>query len=106
MASKYGGYGSLVGFNLSSSIAFMALILIDTADILVAQFSRMLMMGGSRLGFPPIALFFVAFGLGYKEKSKSITSLLVAGSAINLGYLLVAPAIGLLHYWRVKNSWA
>jgi hypothetical protein len=72
MASKYGGYGSLVGLNLSSSIAFMALVLIDTPDILVAQFSRKLMMGGSRLGFPPITLFFAAFGLGYKEKSDPV----------------------------------
>jgi hypothetical protein len=88
------------------SIAVMALVLIDTADILVAQFLYMLMMGGRRLGFSSIALFFAAFGLGYKTKSKRITGLLVAGGAINLGSLLVAPAIGQLHSWRVIYSWA
>ena len=75
----------------------MTLTLIHAADILVAQFLRMLMMGGRRLGFPSIALFFAAFELGYKEKSKIITSLPIAGGAFNLGSLLVAPAIGLLH---------
>ena len=46
----------------------MTLTLIHAADILVAQFLRMLMMGGRRLGFPSIDLFFAAFELGYKEK--------------------------------------
>jgi hypothetical protein len=56
MVCNYGGYGSLVGFNLSRSIAVMTLTLIHAADILVAQFLRMLMMGGRRLGFSSIAL--------------------------------------------------
>jgi hypothetical protein len=102
MVGKYGGYGSVVGIDLSRSIAVMALVLIDTADILVAQILRMLIMGGRRLGVPSIALLFAAFGLGYKEKSNMITSLLVSGGAINLGSLLVPPAIGLLHY-RTKG---
>jgi len=42
----------------------MALVLIGTPDRLVAQFLRMLMIGGRRLGFPSIALFPAAFGLG------------------------------------------
>jgi hypothetical protein len=52
MVCKYWGYGSFGGFNLCGSIAVVALVLIDTADILVAQFLRMLMMGRRRLGFP------------------------------------------------------
>ena len=56
MVCNYGGYGSFVGFNLCRSIAVMTLTLIHAADILVAQFLRMLMMGGRRLGFPSIAL--------------------------------------------------
>jgi hypothetical protein len=104
MVCKYWGYGSFVGFNLCRSIAVVALVLIDTADILVAQFLRMLGMGRRRLGFPSIALIFAAFELGCKEKSKIITSLPIAGGAFNLGSLLVAPAIGLLHYWHVIYS--
>jgi hypothetical protein len=82
MASKYGSYGSLVGFNLSSSIAFMALVLIDTADILVAQFLRMLVMGRRRLGFPSIALL-CRLWVSIKRKIK-VDNQFTFSSAVNL----------------------
>jgi hypothetical protein len=41
-------------------------------------------------------LFFISFGIGYRERSRLITSLLLIGRTLELAFKLIAPAMGLL----------
>ncbi|HMH09390.1 MAG TPA: hypothetical protein VK553_01665 [Candidatus Nitrosopolaris rasttigaisensis] len=67
------------------AIAAMILLSIDTANTFIGQgeygFSSPLndQQSGILLGIPSIILFFVAFGIGIRDKSRLTSLLLVAG---------------------------
>lgn len=82
------------------AIAAMTLLLIDTLDTFIAQGKHGFLplndqQRGILLGVSSIVLFFMSFGIGFRENSKLITSLLIAGGILLAGSKLVEPSIGL-----------
>lgn len=83
------------------SIAAIILLGIDIADTFVAQggygFLRLTdQQRGPLIGIPSMILFFISFGIGYKQKSRITTSLILVGGVLELAFKLIAPAMGLL----------
>ena len=83
------------------SIAAIILLAIDIADTFVAQggygFLRLTdQQRGPLIGIPSMILFFISFGIGYKQKSRITTSLILVGGILELAFKLIAPAMGLL----------
>jgi hypothetical protein len=83
------------------AIAGIILLSIDTANIFIGQgeygFSSPLndQQSGILLGIPSIILFFVAFGLGFRDKSRLTSLLLVAGGTLLAVSKIVELTMGL-----------
>jgi hypothetical protein len=56
---------------------------------------------GILLGLPSIGLFFVAFGFGFRQKTRLTTSLLIAGGALLAVSKIVESTMGLNLYLAV-----
>lgn len=83
------------------TIAGIILLSIDTANIFIGQgeygFSSPLndQQSGRLLGIPSIILFFVAFGLGFRDKSRLTSLLLVGGGTLLAVSKIEEPTMGL-----------
>jgi hypothetical protein len=83
------------------AIAAMILLSIDTANTFIGQgeygFSSPLndQQSGILLGIPSIILFFVAFSIGIRDKSRLTSLLLVAGGTLLAVSKIVEPTMGL-----------
>jgi hypothetical protein len=87
-------------FSRILAIAAMTLLLVDTLDTFISQGRHEFLplndqQRGILLGVSSIVLFFMSFGIGFRENSKLITSLLIAGGILLAGSKLVEPSIGL-----------
>jgi hypothetical protein len=90
---------------ISEAIAIAAMIglLTCVVDALVAKHSHGFLpmeeqSGGIFLGMVTTVLFFISFGFGFREKSRLTTLLLIAGGGLLVGFMLVAPTMGILLY--------
>jgi hypothetical protein len=79
----------------------MILLSIDTANTFVGQGEYELLsalndqQSGIILGMPSTIFFFLAFGFGFRDKSRLTTSLLISGGALLAISKLVEPTMGL-----------
>ena len=86
----------------SEILAIVAIILlvIDTAGTFLAQGGRRFLpltdqQSGILLGISSIILFFLSFGIGYRQKTRITTVLLIAGGLILAVSKLIEPTMGL-----------
>jgi hypothetical protein len=86
----------------SEILAIIAIILlvIDTAGTFLAQGGRRFLpltdqQSGILLGISSIILFFLSFGIGYRQKTRLTTVLLIAGGLILAVSKLIEPTMGL-----------
>jgi hypothetical protein len=86
----------------SEILAIIAIILlvIDTAGTFLAQGGRRFLpltdqQSGILLGISSIILFFLSFGIGYRQKTRITTVLLIAGGLILAVSKLIEPTMGL-----------
>jgi hypothetical protein len=86
----------------SEILAIIAIILlvIDTAGTFLAQGGERFLpltdqQSGILLGISSIILFFLSFGIGYRQKTRITTVLLIAGGLLLAVSKLVEPAMGL-----------
>ncbi|PWU78993.1 MAG: hypothetical protein DLM72_19710 [Candidatus Nitrosopolaris wilkensis] len=83
------------------AIAGIIFLSIDTANTFIGQgeygFSLPLndQQSGILLGIPSIILFFVAFGFGFRDKSRLTSLLLIAGGTLLAVSKIVEPTMGL-----------
>jgi hypothetical protein len=80
-------------------ISAVTLLIIDTANTLISRGTYGFLpltdqQSGVYLGLPSIVLFFASFGLGFRQNSRIITSLLVAGGALLVVSKIVEPTMG------------
>jgi hypothetical protein len=87
---------------ISEILAIVAIVLlsIDTAGTFLAQGGvRFLPLtdqqSGILLGISSIILFFLSFGIGYRQKTRITTVLLIAGGLLLAVSKLVEPTMGL-----------
>jgi hypothetical protein len=86
----------------SEILAIIAIILlvIDTAGTFLAQGGERFLpltdqQSGILLGISSIILFFLSFGIGYRQKTRITTVLLIAGGLILAVSKLIEPTMGL-----------
>ncbi len=86
----------------SEILAIVAIILlvIDTAGTFLAQGGGRFLpltdqQSGILLGISSIILFFLSFGIGYRQKTRITTVLLIAGGLILAVSKLIEPRMGL-----------
>ncbi len=86
----------------SEILAIIAIILliIDTAGTFLAQGGERFLpltdqQSGILLGISSIILFFLSFGIGYRQKTRITTVLLIAGGLLLAVSKLVEPTMGL-----------
>jgi hypothetical protein len=86
----------------SEILAIIAIILlvIDTAGTFLAQGGRRFLpltdqQSGILLGISSIILFFLSFEIGYRQKTRITTVLLIAGGLILAVSKLIEPTMGL-----------
>jgi hypothetical protein len=83
------------------AVAAMIVLAIDIADTFIAQggygFLQLTdQQRGPLIGIPSMILFIISFGIGYGQKSRLTTSLILVGGITELAFKLIAPATGLL----------
>jgi hypothetical protein len=82
------------------AIIAITLLVIDTAGTFLAQGGRRFLpltdqQSGILLGISSIILFFLSFGIGYRQKTRITTVLLIAGGLILAVSKLIEPTMGL-----------
>ena len=82
------------------AIIAITLLVIDTAGTFLAQGGRRFLpltdqQSGILLGISSIILFFLSFGIGYRQKTRITTVLLIAGGLILAVSKLIEPRMGL-----------
>jgi hypothetical protein len=82
------------------AIIAIILLVIDTAGTFLAQGGRRFLpltdqQSGILLGISSIILFFLSFGIGYRQKTRITTVLLIAGGLILAVSKLIEPTMGL-----------
>jgi hypothetical protein len=82
------------------AIAALVLLSIDTAGTFLAQGGERFLpltdqQSGIFLGISSIILFFLSFGIGFRQRARITTVLLIAGGAILAVSKLVEPTMGL-----------
>jgi hypothetical protein len=82
------------------AIIAITLLVIDTAGTFLAQGGRRFLpltdqQSGILLGISSIILFFLSFGIGYRQKTRITTVLLIAGGLILAVSKLIEPTRGL-----------
>lgn len=50
---------------------------------------------GPLIGIPSMILFFMSFGIGYRQKSRITTLLLLVGGILELAFKVIAPSMGI-----------
>jgi hypothetical protein len=86
----------------SEILAIIAIILlvIDTAGTFLAQGGKRFLpltdqQSGILLGISSIILFFLSFGIGYRQKARITTVLLISGGLLLAVSKLIEPTMGL-----------
>ena len=82
------------------AIIAITLLVIDTAGTFLAQGGRRFLpltdqQSGILLGISSIILFFLSFRIGYRQKTRITTVLLIAGGLILAVSKLIEPTMGL-----------
>ena len=82
------------------AIIAITLLVIDTAGTFLAQGGRRFLpltdqQSGILLGISSIILFFLSFGIGYRQKTRITTVLLISGGLILAVSKLIEPTMGL-----------
>jgi hypothetical protein len=91
----------------ASALALFSILVIDT---IIGQGGRGFLsmdtqQKGPIFGSTPIFLFFASFGLGYKERSKLTSILLIVGGVMIVTFWLVVPSMGwFLYFYLVLRS--
>lgn len=87
---------------ISETLAVIAIILlsIDTTGTFIAQGGERFLpltdqQSGILLGVSSIVLFFLSFGIGFRQKARITTALLIAGGAMLAVSKLIEPSLGL-----------
>jgi hypothetical protein len=87
---------------ISETLAIVAIVLlsIDTAGTFIARGGERFLpltdqQSGVLLGISSIILFFLSFGVGFRQKARTTTVLLIAGGTILAVSKLVEPTMGL-----------
>jgi hypothetical protein len=87
---------------ISEMLAIIALVLlsIDTAGTFLARGGERFLpltdqQSGILLGISSIILFFLSFGIGFRQKARITTVLLMAGGAMLAVSKLIEPSLGL-----------
>jgi hypothetical protein len=83
------------------AVAAMIVLAIDISDTFIGQggygFLQLAnQQRGLLIGVPSMILFFISFGIGYGQKCRFTTSLLLVGGIVELVFKLIAPSFGLL----------
>jgi hypothetical protein len=83
------------------AVAAMIVFAIDISDTFIGQdgygFLQLTnQQRGLLIGIPSMILFFISFGIGYSQKSRCTTLLLLVGGIVELAFKLIAPYFGLL----------
>jgi len=87
------------------AIAGIILLSIDTTNTFIGQGKYGFLsplndqQSGILLGIPSIALFFLSFGFGFREKTRVTTSLLIAGGTL-LSVSKLAQQWVLIYTWQ------
>lgn len=90
-----------------TAVALFSILVIDT---IIGQggpgfLSMDTQQKGPILGGSPIILFFASFGLGYKERSKLTSILLIIGGVMIVTFWLIVPSMGwFLYFYIVLRS--
>lgn len=91
----------------AAALALFSILVIDT---IIGQGGRGFLsmdtqQKGPIFGSTPIFLFFASFGLGYKERSKLTSILLIIGGTMIVTFWLVVPSMGwFLYFYLVLRS--
>jgi hypothetical protein len=88
------------------AIAAITLLTIDTINTFTSQDGIGFLyltdrQSGIYLGLPSVFLFFVSFGLGFRQRTKITTSLLIAGGALLAVTKIIEPTFGLNLYLAI-----
>jgi hypothetical protein len=88
------------------AIAAITLLIIDTVNTLTSQGGNGFLyltdrQSGIYLGLPSVILFFVSFGLGFRQKTRITTSLLIAGGALLAVSKIIEPTFSLNLYLAI-----
>lgn len=88
------------------AIAAITLFIIDTVNTLTSQGGNGFLyltdrQSGIYLGLPSVILFFVSFGLGFRQKTRITTSLLIAGGALLAVSKIIEPTFSLNLYLAI-----
>jgi hypothetical protein len=85
------------------AVAAMTLLTVDTVNTFTSQGGNGFLsltdrQSGIYLGLPSVFLFFASFGVGFRQKSRITTSLLIAGGALLAVTKIIEPPLGLNLY--------
>jgi hypothetical protein len=88
------------------AVAAIILLTVDTVNTFTSQSGNGFMYltdreSGVYLGLPSIFLFFLSFGLGFGQKARITTSLLIAGGALLAITKIIEPTLGLNLYLAI-----
>jgi hypothetical protein len=88
------------------AIAAITLLIIDTVNTLTFQGGNGFLyltdrQSGIYLGLTSVILFFVSFGLGFRQKTRITTSLLIAGGALLAVSKIIEPTFSLNLYLAI-----
>ncbi len=94
--------------NISELLAVVAIILLilDTANTFTSQSGNGFLhltdrQSGIYLGLPSVFLFFASFGIGFRQKTRLMASLLMAGGVLLAVTKIIEPTFGLNLYLAI-----
>jgi hypothetical protein len=94
--------------SISGALSITAIILLtlDTINIFTSQGGNGFLnltdrQSGIFLGLPSVFLFFISFGVGFRQKTKITTSLLIAGGILLAVTKIIEPTLGLNLYLAI-----
>lgn len=88
------------------AVSAMTLLILDTVNTFTSQGGSGLLsltdrQSGIYLGLPSVFLFFASFGVGFRQKARIPTSLLIAGGALLAVTKIIEPPLGLNLYLAI-----
>ena len=88
------------------AVAAIMLLILDTANTFTSQGRNGFLnltdrQSGIYLGLPSVFLFFASFGVGFRQKTRLMTSLLMAGGALLAVTKIIEPTFGLNIYLAI-----
>jgi hypothetical protein len=88
------------------AITAITLLVLDTINTFTSQGGNGFLnltdrQSGIFLGLPSVFLFFMSFGFGFRQKTKTTTSLLIAGGTLLAVTKIIEPTLGLNLYLTI-----